>query len=139
MSLTTPPAIVQAFATEIVATTSWTGDEFTSLWYPNKPDFAGVTFPIGVIAEMAPRRRIYAEGAGPLLGGTLRLVIYSDVGIGALETLAHAMLTELLSAYSGIPYNAAECGVSSDPSPAKVAGGAGIYSIALDFPYGLEI
>jgi hypothetical protein len=139
VSLTTPPAIVQTFANEIVATTSWTGDEATSLWYPIKPDFTGVTFPIGVIAVMAPRRRIYAEGAGPLLGGTLRLVIYSNVSIGALETLAQAMLTELLSAYSGIPYTSAECGISSDPSPAKVAGGAGIYSIALDLPYGLEI
>lgn len=138
MSLTTPPAIVQAFATEIVATTSWTGDEATSLWYPNKPDFAGVTFPIGVIAEMAPRRKIYAEGAGPLLGGTLRLIIYANVSIGALETLAHAMLTELLSAYSGIPYQAGECGISSDPSLSKVAGASGIYSLALDFPYGLE-
>jgi hypothetical protein len=130
--------MVQAFATEIVATAAWTGDEAASLWYPMKPDFTGVTYPIGVIADMSPRRTVYAEGAGGLIGGTLRLVIYSDVSIGALETLAASMLTQLLAAYTGIPYRSAECGISSEPSPAKVAGGSGIYSIALDFPYGLE-
>jgi hypothetical protein len=138
MALTTPPPQVQALSDQLISAAVGFASEAASVWYPVKPDFAGVTFPICVIADMGPRATPYAEGAAPLMGGRLRVIIYSDVGVGSLETLGRATLLALLSQYLGLPFRASDCGIASDPKPGKIAGGAAIFALALDLAYGLE-
>lgn len=132
-----PPAMVTQLRTQLVACAAWTPGQ-AGVNYPEVVAMATATYPLAVLAATAPRAEYYADGAPPLMNGTLLVVIHSTDTIGVTEILASTLLQQLLSQIVGIPFRSSECGISSDPSPAKVAGGSSYRAVTITLPYGLE-
>lgn len=134
---TDPPAIITQLRTQLVACASWSTG-INAVNYPELPVLSGATFPLALLSEGSRTFDTYADGAAPLAGGMLQVVIHSTGTIGVTEALGRTILSELLAQWSGIPFRPGDCGLSSDPSPAKVAGGSSYRTITLNLAWGLS-
>lgn len=132
-----PPAILTQLRTQIVACAGWANGQ-NAVNYPELPVLAGATFPLCVISTVPGSFEAYADGAAPLASGTLQVVIYATGTIGVVEELGRTILSQLLAQWTGIPFRQGECGLSSDPSPAKVAGASAYRTITLTLAWGLS-
>lgn len=104
--------------------------------------------PAMMIQEATVKRRFFAEGAKPVVGGIFTLVLYVDLSAypfaANLEALAQAFLDELTAQETGIIFqDDCEVGDASDPSPAMVEADTGttvtnFRSIKLTIPWGIS-
>ena len=135
MSLTDAPPDVTALAAMLALCPSWVGATGT-IWYPDvDPSTSGT---LALIAPVDERRTRYAEGAVPIPGGTLMIVLHGDNTVGAVETLARALQKELLTFTTGLLLRSAQVGRCAEPGPARVAGGESREVIAITVEYGLN-
>lgn len=136
MTWTNPPPILTQLRGQLVACAAWTGGTAT-VHYPELTGLTSATFPLAVLSELRPRSTPYAEGAGGIAGGELQIVIYGTDTVGNMEALGRSILDQLLAQVTGIVWQPAEAGLSSDPSPGKIAGNAAVRSVTLRLPWGL--
>lgn len=135
MSLTNPPAVITQLSAQILALTSLPSGATT--WYPEKTN--STSPPFIVLSEESRRLSPYAAGAGGIAGGVLMAVLHIVDTIGNAEAAARLMLDELLAQQSGIVFNGGECGLSAEPTPGEIAGGASLVAIAMSLPWGLNV
>lgn len=138
MTLTNAPAIVTQLSTQLAACSSWPGGATTNHWYPSVP-WASASLPLAVLEESERTWTAYASGAGGLQGGTLKVTIHyaSSSDVGTVEAIARTLLGELLSAQTGIPFRASECGLSGTYTSAEAATDTATIAIQLTLAYGL--
>lgn len=136
-NLVDPPAIITQLATQFAACAAWTGG-LATIWYPEAPALAGATFPLLVLGEARRRVVPFCDGATTLVQGELEAVLESLDDIGKTEDLARTLLTQLLGQTTGILFRPSECGLSSDPTPAKISGGSPYRSVLITLGYGLS-
>lgn len=132
------PAILTQLRTQLLACAGWPTGQSAAIHYPVLEDFTGETFPLAVLAETSRTFDPYADGAVPLGGGTLQAVIYGTGTIGATEQLGRTLLSQLIAQPTGIPFRPGECGLSSDASPAKIAGASEYRTVTLSLAWGLS-
>ncbi|MBA3591563.1 hypothetical protein [Methylibium sp.] len=137
MSFTDPPAILTQLRTQLAACAGWANGS-GAVHYPDLPALAGATFPLAVVAESSRTFDTYADGALPLGGGSMQVVVYATGSVGVVEELGRTILSQLLAQFTGIPFRPSECGLSSDPSPAKVAGASEYRAVTLTIGWGLN-
>lgn len=138
MSLTNPPAILTQLATQLAACASWPGGAVTNMWYPKVP-WVSASLPLGILEEAERTVTTYAAGAGGLQSGTLKITIHyaQTSDDGTVETLARALLSELLAQDPGIIFRASDCGLSGTFSSAEAATDTGTIATILTLAYGL--
>jgi hypothetical protein len=138
VTLTNAPAIITQLSTQLAACTSWPGGATTNHWFPTVA-WASATLPLAVLEESERTWTPYASGAGGLQGGTLRITIHyaSSSDIGTVEALARTLLGELLTAQTGIPFRASDCGLSGTYTSAEAATDTATIAIQLNLAYGL--
>jgi hypothetical protein len=134
-----PPAVVDRLRDHLMACDSWPGG-IDNVHYPTMPNLGTEELIAAVLADVSRAQQVYAAGTGPLHGGSLLVVLYVPAAesTGTLEQLARDIADELLAQQDGIPFISAEVGICSDPSPAKVAGGTAVRSIAVTISWGLS-
>lgn len=137
MTWQNPPAILTQLRAQLVLCAAWTGGA-SVVHYPDLSGLMSATFPLAVLSEHRPRRTPYAEGAAGIAGGELEVVIYGTDTVGLMEALGQTILDQLLAQVTGIVWQPAEAGLSSDPSPGKIAGNAAVRSVTLRLPWGLN-
>lgn len=135
---TNPSTILTQLRTQLVACAGWANGQ-NAVNYPELAALMSGTFPLAVLAERSRTATLFCEGVAAIPGGELEVIIYATDTIGTLETLGRTILDQLLAQASGIPFRPAECGLSSDPSPAKIAGSSDVRSITLKLPWGLSV
>lgn len=93
--------------------------------YPNFEGGSSETpdsLPAVLLQEAPQTRQRYAEGAIPLISGTLRAVFFFPIAMavnaGFCETFIRAVMLELGEQYNGgLAFSDYECSLSSDPRP----------------------
>ena len=137
MSWEDAPAILRQLRTQLLACDAWKGAE-DDVHYPKATNLSDEPRPYAVLADLGRSPQVYAAGAHALQGGTLQVLLYAYDTVGYVEELGRTILAELLAQQTGIPFTGGEVGLSTEPSPAKVAGGANVASIAITLTWGLS-
>ncbi len=151
MTLISAPPVVTQLRDQLllcpsVITAGITTDE---IHYPNASPTGELsdTMPFMVIAELTQKRAKFAEGAIPLVSGSLGVTIYADETsfptVGDLETFGRQVVLDLGSQFYGLHIRDSECGLASDLSPGQRAANedttqAAYRTISLTFHYGLS-
>jgi hypothetical protein len=151
MTLINPPPVVTQLRNQLLLCQSFidVGIDTAKIHYPNASPSGDLadTMPFAVIAEQTQKRTKYAEGAIPLVSGTLGVTIYADETsfptIGDLETFGRQVTLDLGSQFYGLHIRDSECGLASDLSPGQRAAEedtpqAAYRTISLTFHYGLS-
>lgn len=131
------PALLEQLRTQLLACAAWTGGP-DNVHYPKAQDLAAEEFPLAVLADTGRNPVAYAVGAAPIHGGTLLVLVYASDSSGYVEQLGRDLADQLLAQQTGILFTSAEVGLSSEPSPAKIAAGSDIRSIAITLSWGLS-
>lgn len=133
MSLTDAPSVITLLDTMLQACASFPVGATT--WYPScAPGQSGTVF---ILSEASTSVNKFAVGAQGLLSGSLEIIIRGDYSIGALESLARTLGSELVAKDAPLPIRSASTGLCSDPDPGDVAGGETRRAISLTVEYGL--
>ncbi|MBA3622959.1 MAG: hypothetical protein H0W48_00515 [Methylibium sp.] len=138
MTWTDPTAVISQLRTQLVACAGWAAGE-SAVHYPDIEGMAAASYPLAILAESSRTAEAFAAGLDALSGGTLQVVIYGTGSIGTVEELGRTILGQLLAQHAGFVFRASECGLSSDPSPAQVAGGSAYRSVTLTLSWGLSV
>lgn len=123
MSLTTPTPIITQLANQLLLCPSVIAKGITldDIWYPNFAIKPG-DLPALLLVETPQVRTRYAEGAIPLVSGTLKIIFYEDgTDPGSLENFARSLCIDLGSQYYGICFRDYHVGLCSDPKPGQRA------------------
>lgn len=124
MSLTNPTPIITQLASQLLLCPSVIAKGFIdddNIWYPNFAIKTG-TLPAILLVETPQVRTRYAEGAIPLVSGTLKIIYYEDgTDPGSLENFARSLCIDLGSQYYGICFRDYHVGLCSDPKPGQRA------------------
>ena len=152
MSWTNPSAVITQWRTQLLACSAVSALPVVEADF-HYPFFAGGglvpdTLPAVLLQEPEHTRHRYAEGALPLIGGTLKAGFYLDeataTDAGFLETFARNVIEQLGSQYDGgLAFKNYATTLSSEPKPAARAAGANdsrnLYrSVILTVQYGLD-
>lgn len=134
----TEPALIAQLRTQLVACASWSPSTTGDIYYPKLVDLIGANKPAAVLSDASRSPTSYAEGAAPIQGGQLEVMIYTDDDIETTEALARALMTELMSQAAGIPFRSGECTLCNDPSVSKISGSDSICAINISLSWGLS-
>ena len=137
MSLTDAPAIITQLSTQLAACASWTAGAGGN-WYPEAAGTLTTTH--AVLVPPSSTRTRYAEGARGLLGGQLWILLYviGTQTLGQAETLAGAIINELMNQHDGIPFRSMSFELAQDPGAAKTVGDSTIIPLQITIDYGLS-
>lgn len=124
MTLINPTPIITQLSAQVLLSPTVTAKGFTDLtniWYPNL-SLKEAVLPAILLVETPQKRIRYAEGARPLVSGTLK-IIYYEAGSdpGSLENFARSLCIDLGEQYYGICFRDYEVGLCSDPKPGQRA------------------
>lgn len=124
MSLTNPTPIITQLASQVLLCPTVLAKGFTdltNLWYPNI-SLKEVVLPAILLVETPQKRQRYAEGALPLVSGTLKIIYYeAGTNPGSLENFARSLCIDLGNQYYGICFRDYDVGLCSDPKPGQRA------------------
>jgi hypothetical protein len=124
MTLVNPTPIITQLAAQLLLSPTVIAKGFTTdadIWYPNL-SLKAATFPALLLVETPQKRTRYAEGALPLISGTLKIIYYeAGTDPGSLENFARSLCIDLGSQYYGICFRDYEVGLCSDPKPGQRA------------------
>lgn len=135
MTLTSPPSIVTLLDTQLQACASFPSGATT--WYPAAP--AATSGTLFVLSASDINRTKFAVGAQGIPTGTLEIVLYADLAIGVIESLAQALLDELLTADAPLTLRGGSVGLCIEPDPGEIAGGRTRRAIAISLEHGLSV
>lgn len=136
MSLTNAPPIITQLSTQLQACASWTAAGLGSnVWYPTAPE--NTAGPFAVLGFESQRFLKYAEGAAPVRSGDLFFTLWKADTVGNMEILAQAIVVELMTADTGIPFRDGTAQRAADIGDAKEAAGETLIGVSAILEHGL--
>ena len=133
MSLTNPPPIITQFDTQLRACADFYSGATT--WYPEAPE--GTAGPYYVLGFGRQTFTKYAEGAAPTREGELFFTAWKADTIGNLESHAQAMVAQLMTQDTGIPFRDSDAMTATDLGNARVAAGETLLGVSATLTHGL--
>ena len=137
MSLTNAPPMITQFSTQLQACASWTAASLsTNVWYPEAPE--GTAGPYVVLGFASGQRfEKHAEGVTPIPSSDLFFTVWKADTTGNLETLVGAILSELLTQVTGIPFRSGDGMNAAEVGAARSAAGETLYGVSATVSQGL--
>lgn len=116
-----PPPTVLQFRTQLLLCPSLVAYLEAVYHYPSA-DPERDPMPYVLLQEPKQTRNRYAEGAVPLISGTLVAAIFdTTLDTGAFEKLGRQVNFELCTQYFGLAIQSVEAGLASNPTPGAKA------------------
>lgn len=153
MTWSNPSAVLTQWRAQLVASTTVAALPLLSAGF-HYPEFttSGITpdtLPVALLQESEEGRERYAEGAIPLISGTLKATFYFAEAMAAtagfMETFARDVIKDLAlqSASGGLAFKSFSTSLSSEPKPTARAAGvdtpASMYrAVTITANYGLS-
>lgn len=132
MTWANPSGLITKFRDQLLLCADVTSSGLVSNDF-HYPDFAAAgttpdTIPAVLLQEPVEERERYAEGAIPLISGTLKAAFFFPLSIavsaGFMETFARNVIKQLASQSPGISFKGYSTALSTDPKPSARAAGA---------------
>jgi hypothetical protein len=136
VTLINPPPIITQLSTQLQACAAWVSAGLsTNVWYPEAPE--NTAGPYAVLGFGRQGFVKYAEGAAPVREGELFFTIWKADTIGNLETLAQAIVAQVMTQDTGIPFRDGEGMNSTDLGNARIAGSETLLGVSGTLTHGL--